>query len=270
LGRGTANTGTQRRRQKELNNVEQSLGSEVRLKWLEDNLATTGQVTLGGAATALGVSEMTIRRDLDELASRGTAKRVRGGAIALGPLAFSERRYANARAKAVIAAKMAPMVPMVGVVAFDASSTVMRLAGQLKEARDLTIVTNGPDTFAALQGQVGVNALLTGGRLEARTGSLVGPLACRSASQLHVECFFTSAAALDAKLGASEATLDEAEVKRNIASTAAKVVLAVDSSKLNLRAAASALDWDRIDVLVTDLDPHDGRLSSFRTLTNVL
>jgi DeoR family fructose operon transcriptional repressor len=111
--------------------------------------------------------------------------------------------------------------------------------------------------------------MLTGGELEPRTGSLVGPLACRAAGQLAVTRLFASAAALDIDLGATEACIEEAEVKRAIAASADEVVLAVDASKLDQRSIAVGLDWDAIDVLVTDLSPRDERLKPFRSLVRV-
>lgn len=249
--------------------IQGTLASEDRLEWLRRRLGADGSVTISDAADALGVSEMTIRRDLVELEERGEARRVRGGARAVGPQPFAQRRGTAMRAKARIAAKLADLVPQVGAVAFDASSTVMRLAGALDGARDLSVLTNGLDTFNALQDVPGVTALLTGGQLDRRTGSLVGPLACRSSSQLVVERLFLSAAAVDPALGALEATLEEAEVKRTFAAVAGEVVLAADSSKLGCRAPAVGVEWDRIDLLVTELDPDDERLAPYRELTRV-
>jgi DeoR family fructose operon transcriptional repressor len=146
----------------------------------------------------------------------------------------------------------------------------MRVCAGLTGAKDLTVLTNGPETFAALQHQPGVSPLLTGGGLDTRTGSLVGPLACRTAAQLAVDTFFGSAAALDPDLGALETTLEEAEVKRSIAAGADQVVLAADASKLGLRALAVGVEWEQVDILVTDLDPVDPRLERYNDLTRVL
>ena len=73
-----------------------------------------------------------------------------------------------------------------------------------------------------------------------------------------------SAAAVDPDVGASEATLEEAEVKIALASSASEVVLAVDASKLGHRAQPTASRWDQVDVLVTELAPHDARLDPYR------
>jgi DeoR family transcriptional regulator, fructose operon transcriptional repressor len=109
-----------------------------------------------------------------------------------------------------------------------------------------------------------VTALLTGGRLDPRTGSLVGPLATRTARELLLRRLFVSAAALHPDQGTSEATLEDAEVKLALADVAAEVVVAVDSSKLDQRAPARALGADRVRILVTELDPTDARLDSYR------
>lgn len=246
-----------------------TLAAEDRLEWLDRRLTAAGHVTIAEAAAQLAVSDMTIRRDLAELEDRGVARRVRGGARAIGPQPFDQRRQTAPRAKARIAAKLAEVLPTSGAVGFDASSTVLRLANDLTTARDLTVLTNGPDTFAALQGQAGVSPLLTGGRLDPQTGSLVGPLACRAATQFALQVLVVSAAAVDPRLGGLEAGLDEAEVKRAMAEAAARVVLAVDASKLGRRAVAVAVGWDRVDLLVTDLDPTDERLAPYRDLTTV-
>jgi len=253
-----------------MSRLQGSLAGEERLRWLGERLEQDGSVSIDDAAATLGVSEMTIRRDLAELEERGTARRVRGGAKAVGPQTFAERRTTMTQAKGRIAAKLATLIPSTGAVTFDASSTVMRFATSLRGARDLSILTNGPDTFDALRDRVGVTPLLTGGRLEPRTGSLVGPLACWTVAQFAAQCFVTSAAALDPTTGAHEANLDEADVKRAMANRAERVVLAADSSKLGRRSLAVGLEWDHVDLLVTELRTDDPRLAPYRELVDIL
>ncbi len=157
-----------------------------------------------------------------------------------------------ARAKSRIAAKLSELVPSTGAIAFDASSTIMRLAADLANdrsaARDLTGITNSPDMFAALQvNRASPRCSWAAVSTRAQAASS-GRSACRAAAQLAVQCFFASAAALDPRSGALEATPEEAEVKRSIAAVSDRVVLAVDSSKLDTRAVAVDLCWERIDV----------------------
>jgi DeoR family transcriptional regulator, fructose operon transcriptional repressor len=166
-------------------------GQYERLHTIEQRMHTDGSVRIHELATALHVSEMTIRRDLDELERPGVARRIRGGAGAIGPERFAERHRHNAKAKAIIAAKLQELLPDRGTVAFDASTTVHRLAAELDGARDLFVLTNGIDTFQALGDAPGISTTLTGGRLEPRTGSLVarsrhGPLARSSSTSSSV------------------------------------------------------------------------------------
>lgn len=242
---------------------------EERIGELRDLIAERGAVRIDELARDFGVSEMTIRRDLDELEALGFARRVRGGAIAGGPEPWEQRHRHNARAKAKIAEKLLPMVPASGTVAFDASTTIYRLAASLQTARDLVVVTNGWDTFHSMKGTPGVNASLTGGTEEPRTGSLVGPMAVRAAEGFLYDTFFNSAASLDFELGSSEAALAESEVKRAFGRTSSRIVLAVDHSKLGTRAQARVFDFGQIDLLVTDLDPSDQRLDGYRDLVDI-
>lgn len=250
--------------------VTSNLATEQRLSWLGTQLDSHGTVRIGPAAHELGVSEMTIRRDLLELEGLGVARRVRGGAVAVGPVSFEGRRQTRAKAKSKIAAKLRPLIPATGAIGLDSSSTLLRLAGLLDRARDLIVVTNGRDAFGALQGKPGVSPLLTGGNLEVHTGSLVGPLACRGASSVLLNRLFLSAAALDPVVGSSETTIGDAEVKQSMTSVATDIVLAVDAAKLGTRALAPAVGWDRITLLVTDLDPGDERLAPYRARVPIL
>lgn len=237
---------------------------EERLGEVRDLIAERGAVRIDQLAIDFGVSEMTVRRDLDELEALGLARRVRGGAIALGPEPWEQRHQHNARAKAKIAEKLLPMVPTSGTIALDASTTIYRLASSIQSVRDLVVVTNGWDTFHSMRDTPGVTASLTGGTEEPRTGSLVGPMAIRAAQAFLYDMFFSSAAALDADLGTSEAALAESEVKRAFSQTANRIVVAVDHSKLETRAQARVFDFEQIDLLVTDLEPVDSRLDPYR------
>lgn len=246
-------------------NTVTSLDAEQRAEHIRALLESVERVRVVDLARDLSVSEMTIRRDLQELEAAGFVRRVRGGAVAVGPAParFDERARRHARAKARIATKLLPLVPQSGAIGIDASSTLVRLASALKGARDLTVITNSLETFAVLQGKRGITPVLTGGQLDPRTDSLTGPLATRAAGDLLLETLFVSAAGVDPELGSTEACLEEAEVKRAFGAVAEKIILAVDATKLGKRAVAQAFRWPQISLLVTDLEPSDRRLSPY-------
>ncbi len=249
--------------------VTETLSSTAREERIFELLGTDGQVQISGLAAELDVSEMTIRRDLDRLAAEGRLRRVRGGAVAVGPEPFAQRHARHAFEKERIADKLLDLVGDTGAIAMDASTTVQRLARRVG-GRELTILTNGPDTFTTLQEQEGVTAILTGGELDRRTGSLVGPIACRSTRDLVMRRAFLSASALDPENGTTEQTLEDAEVKIAIVEASTSVVLAVDHTKLGGHSIARCLPLSRIEMLVTDLDPEDARLDAYRDRCEIL
>ncbi len=247
-----------------------SVDAQARLEDLRGQLREVGAIRISEAAERFEVSQMTIRRDLAELEAMGFARRVRGGAVAIRPIGFDERKLINAQAKAAIALKLKRLIPESGAVGLDASTTVLRLASLVQGHQDLTVLTNSVETFEVLRGRVGLAPLITGGYTDPRTGSLVGPLAVRAAQGLLLGRYFLSAAAIDATLGTSEACLEDAEVKQAFAASAGEVVVAIDSSKLDRRAVAPGLALRQIDILATELDPSDSRLDPYREITEVI
>ena len=247
-----------------------SVQAEDRLARIVELLDRDGALTLEVVAEQLGVSSMTVRRDLDRLESEGVLRRVRGGAVAIPrPQPFGERRAVRANAKRVMAEKALEFLPVGGAIALDASTTTGTLATRLKDRPGLTVVTNSYENFVAIGEGATPSRLLVGGEVEPETGSFVGQLASEMARSLLYRVFFSSAAAIDHLHGTSEVSIAESQVKRAFASKAEKIVLCVDSSKLGQRAVAPAFGLAEISVLVTELDPGDPRLDAYRELVEL-
>jgi DeoR family transcriptional regulator, fructose operon transcriptional repressor len=239
--------------------------SEARRSALLSALEREEVIRLVEAAQDLGVSQMTIRRDLKELEEEGRLRRIRGGAMrVVGPQPFAARRAVQMRAKETIAEKALPLVPRHGAIAMDASSTVGTLAMRLKPVSDLTVVTNSYPTYLSLRTTPGARPILVGGQTEEITESFVGPIAIRAVESLRYHRFFASSSGLHAELGGSEVSLQEAEVKRAFQRLSRELVLCVDSSKLGERGVAAGFALDSVSVLITELDPDDAKLDPFR------
>ncbi|WOF24265.1 DeoR/GlpR family DNA-binding transcription regulator [Microbacterium betulae] len=246
-----------------------SLAAEERWNWLLTRLKESKAVSLAEAAEVLGVSEMTVRRDLSGMASQGIARRVRGGAVYSGPVSFEGRERSHAEEKTVVAEKLLPFVPSSGVIAMDSSTTIHRLAQLIAPSDDLTVVTNGLTTFQALQERPGVTAILTGGAADRRSGSLVGPVATAFLDGMRFAAFFSSAAAIDER-ACYEDTLEEAEIKRAFARSSAQVVIGAHSEKLSGNATAAAVTLDRVGVLATELAPDATDLAPYARIVETL
>lgn len=241
---------------------------EGRLLALREQLISSGSLRITDMAGRLGVSPMTIRRDLAQLETAGVARRVRGGAVTLVGPSFAERHQMHGQAKARIAAKLAKMLPVRGAIGLDSSSTILHLVRYLDDS-PLTVVTNGLETHRELTRRSVARIILTGGELHPDTGSLVGPVALKVARGLSVQRLFISAGGVDGSLGATERYLEEAEIKLALSDHAAEVILATATGKLDAPELAQSIGWDRISYLVTELPP-DSLPRAYRDLTEVV
>lgn len=250
--------------------TNRTVDGEQRRTLILETVDAEGSARLIDLADRLGVSEMTVRRDLDELELTGQLRRVRGGAVAIErPRHFDERRAARPRAKQAIARKALELLPRTGAVAFDASSTVGTIAAHLDPRPGLTIATNSIENYVAVRAAHAGQTVLTGGESEPSTGSLVGPVACAGASAMLYKAFFLSSTGFDHEHGTSEVSLVESQVKQVFAERSHRVVLCLDSAKLGGRSTAATLATSAVDTLITELDPDDPRLAPYRELVRI-
>ncbi|HNM97388.1 MAG TPA: DeoR/GlpR family DNA-binding transcription regulator [Marmoricola sp.] len=222
------------------------------------SLSRDGIVKVSDLVERLGVSDMTIRRDLAELQSQGKLEKVHGGArLRLDPAtlepgfeAKSARRTAE---KDAIATCAASLVKPGAAIAVSAGTTTHALARHLVHVPGLTVVTNSVWVADVLHrgGGEGSSVLLTGG-LRTPSDALVGPLTLASLAGLNLDAFFLGVHGMDARAGLTTPNLLEAETNRAMVRGAARLIVVADSSKWGLIGMASMAALDEVDVLVTD------------------
>jgi len=250
--------------------IKSTVDLEDRRQALAALLSSSGSLRIEDLAERFKVSTMTIRRDLQALEDDGLARRVRGGAVS-GAETFEAREPRSGRAKALIARKLAGLVPSGGVgVCMDASTTIATLAASMPGTENLSVVTDGIETFLSLNRDSRVHAYLTGGQKDPNAGSLIGPVASLVLKQFSFARAFLSAAAVDPDFGTSEFSAEECEIKKLMAELSDHVVMAVDSQKLSAGAAARCLHWESVDLMVTELDVADTRLDPYRDHVELL
>ena len=243
---------------------------EGRRQALAELLSSSGSLRIEDLAIRFKVSTMTIRRDLQALEDDGLVRRVRGGAVS-GAEPFEAREHRAGRAKQQIARKLARLVPSGGVgICMDASSTVCTLAASMPSADNLSVVTDGIETFLTLSRDPRVHAYLTGGQKDPNAGSLIGPVASSALSSSPSPGPSCRQRPSTRYFGTSEFSAEECEIKRLMAELSDHVVMAVDSQKLGTGAAARCLPWDGIDLMVTELEVGDARLDPYREHVELL
>ncbi|HYG75041.1 MAG TPA: DeoR/GlpR family DNA-binding transcription regulator [Planctomycetota bacterium] len=239
--------------------------AEERRRKLLEALKKNGALSVANASEMLRVSRMTVHRDLDTLSAAGLLRKVHGGAVPViskpsakeTAMPFTERKPANATAKELIAKHVAKIVATARTLAFDASTTVFALAGVLKtspENPNPFVLTNGVPLFMELQRRnVGFRLALTGGEPHPRTGSLVGPLAIKTLEGMRFDFAIVSAAGLMEDEGqVYDSTPEGAAVKQAFMARANKVILCLDTTKINFLAPYPLGVLNDFDILVTE------------------
>jgi DeoR/GlpR family transcriptional regulator of sugar metabolism len=231
-------------------------------------LAERGEVGIAELATELEVSEMTIRRDLEELEDQGVARRVRGGAISTVSRSYEPPLAARANeapgAKQRIARAASEYIEYGETAILDVGSTTLALARCLRGRGGLTIVT--PSVLAAMElaGDPNMRVILTGGIVRPGELSLIGDLAERTFAQLNCDVLFLGVGGIHVEKGLTEYNLDDTRVKRAAIGAASRKVALADESKLDRVCLATIASLSEIDVLITDAAPDHHLLAAVR------
>lgn len=219
-------------------------------------LAERGEVVIADLAVAFDVSEMTIRRDLEELEQRGVARRVRGGAISTVSRSyeppFASRSEEAAPAKARIARAASGFVDYGETAILDVGSTTLALARELRGRGGITIVTPSVRAAVELAGEPNTRVILTGGIVRPGELSLVGDLAERTFADLNCDVVFLGVGGVHPEKGLTEYNLDDTRVKRAAIRAASRKVALADHTKLDRICLATIASLQEIDVLITD------------------
>lgn len=242
---------------------------EVRLRQLHEDIVRNGAAQVPALARQHGVSEETIRRDLDRLAQLGLVVRTRGGAVAPGSslteLDFHVRAQERRAEKRAIACAVADQLISDGTsVALDTGSTVLEIARALR-GRRVTVVTSSLPVINELAGTE-CSVVMLGGSLRTRSLSTVGPIAEQNAEQFHCDLALISAPAITAELGMMDTDLEAIAIKRTLIRRASRTYAVLDHTKLSRTAFSTICAATDLTGLVTDDKADPAVLDAFRAL----
>jgi DeoR/GlpR family transcriptional regulator of sugar metabolism len=223
-----------------------------------DRVRAAGGVRVSELAAEYGVSDMTIRRDLESLADRGLLEKVHGGATTVNPGSahepgFEAKSVRQRDEKAAITMRAAAMVSPGDAIALSAGTTTAGLAQRLVDVSSLTVVTNSipvADIFYRA-GRPDQTVVLTGG-VRTPSDALVGPVAVSAVDKLHLDLLFLGVHGMSERAGYTTPNLMEADVNRALVAAAERLVVLADHTKWGTVGISSIVPLDRADVLITD------------------
>ncbi|MFD7524301.1 DeoR/GlpR family DNA-binding transcription regulator [Paenibacillus chitinolyticus] len=226
-----------------------------------------GSIRVTELSELCGVTEETIRRDLDKLESEGRLMRSHGGAVRVGEsqpeIPFKERETVHADLKRSIAREAVKHIRENDRIILDASTTAWYMA-QILPDEPLTVLTNSIQVAVELSSKEKIQVVSTGGRLLPQSLSYAGPLAERSLDTYHVDKAFLSCKGVHTARGISESSELQALVKAKMVAISDEVFLLADHSKFGLQSFAHVASWERIGHVITDSSTSADSLEALR------
>ncbi len=232
--------------------------AQLRQARILEEVHRTGGVRVSNLTEILGVSDMTIRRDLEVMSRKGLLAKVHGGATAVDTASavepgFEAKSVRETAEKQAIAARAASLVRPGMAIAITAGTTTWTLATHLATTANLTVVTNSLKVAEVLheQGRRDLTVVLTGG-IRTPSDGLVGPIAVHAIRSLHVDMVIMGVHGIDERAGLTTPNLLEAETNRAFVDSARRLVVIADNTKWGVVGLSQIATLDAVSTLVTD------------------
>lgn len=219
-----------------------------------------------------GVSDVTVRGDLDALAGRGHIQRVRGGAVphvgANRELPFEEEVYSHSAEKSAIGRVAASLINQGETIILDVGTTTTAVGHALlmrEELRDIVVFTNALNIALELEIAVPrITVVVTGGTLQPIRHSLVNPLGSEIIERINAHTIFMGCNGIDPVQGITNTNLPEAEIKQRMLRAARRCVIVADGSKIGKVEVAYLCGVEEVDLLITDSSADPVLLAALR------
>ena len=226
--------------------------------YILQRLNADGAVRVSDLMRELGVSDMTVRRDLEALEAEGHLVKVHGGATLLRDSAvhepgFDTKRTLEHEAKLAIARRAAALVEPGMAVALSAGSTTYEVGRRLSEIPRLTVVTNSvPAAEVLYHGGRSDQTIILSGGVRTPSDALVGPFAVNAMRAVNVDLVFLGVHGMHERAGFTTPNMLEAETNQALIETGGQLVVTADHTKWGITGVSTIARLDRADIIVSD------------------
>jgi DeoR family fructose operon transcriptional repressor len=259
------------------------LAGERRCK-IQEMLACRSGVTIADLVELFGTSEMTIRRDLNELEARGVCQRIYGGALSLrindcratpdvGYPPYSLREHSCAQEKIAIARQAVALVRPGDTIVIDSGTTAAHLAYALRNVGPVTVISNSVGVLAQLYDVTNISLISPGGTLSVEGSSapggdisFVGPVAATSLRSFRPNKAFIGTSGLSLADGISNVGLFQAEIKRIMIEIAEEAILITDHSKFGQVSGFIVSSMQSFRKIITDINAPTKDVEALRAM----
>lgn len=237
------------------------MAQKDRLAKIRQAVRRDKKVVVADLSDKYGVTEETIRRDLEKLENEGIVNRTYGGAVLnmsniTEHIDYLRRSQTNKEAKVEIARLARDVIPKRAAIGADASSTVMETVNLLRDREGITVLTNSVKIVRELD-TAALTIISTGGLINKTTFSMQGNIVRKILNDYYVDIVLISCTAIDLAGGVFDSNEEEAELKRILVEKGKKIILLVDHTKFYKMAFARLMGFDRVDMVITDREPSE-------------
>jgi DeoR/GlpR family transcriptional regulator of sugar metabolism len=230
---------------------------EERQRLIRQMVDAEGRVTVPDLSLRFGVSEATIRRDLEDLRLQGRLQRAHGGAVRLERAGSEppmlERAGEQAEAKRRIGRLAAAMVRDGETIFLGSGTTVYEVAQALPPGQRLTVITNSLPIANRLADRSQVELIVIGGMFRSSELSMIGHIAEQAIRELRADRVFMGMRGIDAAAGFTHEYLPEIMTDRAILGVAPQVVIVADHTKLGRVCPVAVAPVTAAQLVITDL-----------------
>lgn len=224
-------------------------------------LTFEGKVIVSDLSRQYGVTEETIRRDLEKLEKEGFAKKIYGGAIknenVNTELPYMVRKQTNVDKKKYIASIIGSMIKDGDYILLDASTTTLFTVKNISHLQNITLITNSVEVLLEVPQNNNWRVFCTGGSFVPESLSFVGHQAEEIISSYNVNLAVMSCKGIDMERGITDTREGNAQIKKLFMKAADRVILAADSSKFDKVSFVHFADIRDMSTVVTDTRPND-------------
>lgn len=246
------------------------ISAEKRREEIVSTVHSQGKVRVTILSKKYGVSEVSIRKDLEILEARGELARVHGGAVGLEKMYVNmdlgERFKTNAASKKLVAKKISELISDNDTIMMNAGTTLAYVLRALKGKKNISIVTNSIQNANEAALYSSFNVILLGGELDSKYQFLYGRDAELQIENYHATKCILSVDGISAKEGLTLYYANEATLAQKMIDSSSTVIVAADGSKIGRSAFAKIADADKVDIVVTSKIENENELSELKEL----
>lgn len=227
---------------------------------IKSQIEKRGEVLVAELSREFQVSETTIRRDLDYLASLQIVSKTYGGAVLHDRYAlkaeplFTERTQIHDEKKKRIAKMAAGLIEDGDVIILDNGTTTSLIPLYIQEKKEITVITNSLHIAYSLIESENVDVIVLGGELRKRTGAIIGNNALLELQSLFVNKVFLSCSGVSLEGGVTVSNINTMALRKQMMESSHTTTLLVDSSKIGKRYFAKICPLTKLTNMVTDMD----------------